>query len=572
MAWIPLHLPVFTRAALGARSALDRVHNAAADDFTASTDSATAAPAPLSHPLGSRWATGRGATLANFALLALGLANLLGGLALGAGVAPSTRVILEAIHANFAPFGYAMILCASAALARAHRGPLATAGALCGVALGGLTAAGLLGVCYQAVRGAAIEPLHYLHGIYFNLAWPALHLAGLSACAQAVSRRPWAGAAITAILFGGANLAFDHPLLAFGAPVSPWSNMNGYGPHFAPHLVAGIFWTAALAALLLVIECVRRKRTRHLLPGIWVASVVCLLAGAWIMRNTAPTTPATTHSPAHGRHVAYTRLDLQVDIDGRRHRIRSRGAAVLANHGDVAIPALRFAFDEGATVHRLRLTGERKETSHPHHQSYRLNRPLAPKETLKVTFDIERAEHPFDRRQRILANGASAALAELIPPLALDTNPPVALRVRVATSLEQVAVAPGRLTGEWAENGRRFFAYEADAPTSLRERVCSGRYATTRAARQGVAIHIHHHPAHAWRVPRLMRLAEGQLSRAAADGGYPHRVLHLVEAAEYRPIARPPSLLAFGWRDEGPRFNVAHPPHSVAPYSESPHW
>ena len=527
----------------------------------------------LSHPPRSRWATGRGATLACVALLALGLANLLGGLALGAGAAPSTRVMLEAIHANFAPFGYAMILCASAALARARRGPFATAGALCGVALGGLTAAGLLGVCYQAARGAAIEPLHYLHGLYFNLAWPALHLAGLSAGAQAVSRRPWTGAAVTAALFGGANLAFGHPLLAFGAPVSPWSNMNGYGPHFAPHLVVGIFWTAALAALLMVIECVRRKRVAgHSLSAIWVAAVVCLLAAAWTVRNTPPSPPATPHPPAPGPQPAYTRLDLQVAFDTGHHRIRSRGAAVLANHGDVAIPALRFAFDEGATVHRLRLTGEKVETNHPHHQSYRLNRPLAPKETLKVTFDIERAEHPFDRRQRILANGASAALAELIPPLALDTNPPVALRVRVATSLEQVAVAPGRLAGQWAENGRRFFAYEADAPTSLRERVCSGRYATSHAVRQGVAIHIHHHPAHTGRVPGLMRRAERQISRAVADGRYPHRVLHLVEAPEYRPVARPPSLLAFGWRDEGPRFDVADPPHSVVLFSESPHW
>lgn len=555
------------------RSALDRVHNAAADDFTASTGSATAAPAPLSHPPRSRWETGRGATLVCFALLALGLANLIGGLALGVGATPSTRVMLEAIHANFAPFGYAMILCASAALARARRGPLATAGALCGVALGGLTAAGLLGVCYQMARGAAIEPLHYLHGIYFNLAWPALHLAGLSACAQAVSRRPWTGAAVTAILFAGTNLAFDHPLLAFGAPVSPWSNMNGYGPHFAPHLVVGIFWTAALTALLMVIECVRRKRVaRHSLSAIWVAAVVCLLAGAWTVRNTAPNPPAATAPPAPGPQPAYTRLDLEVDFDTRQHRIRSRGAAVVANHHDAAIPALRFAFAEDVTVHRLRLTGERMETSHPHHQSYRLNRPLAPKETLKITFDIERAEHPFDRRQRILANGASASLAELVPPLGTHANAPVALRVRVGTGLEQIAVAPGRLTGEWAENGRRFFAYEADARTSLRERVCSGGYATSRAVRRGVAVHVHHHPAHSWRVPSLFRLVDRQLSRVPSNGDYSHRVLHLVETPEYRPVAQPPSLLALGWRDQKLRRDVVHSPHSVVLYSESARW
>ena len=557
MAWIPLHIPVFARAALGAQSALHRVNNANAGDSTASTGSAIAA------------APGRGATLACFGLLALGLANLLGGLALGAGNAPSTRIMLEAIHANFAPFGYAMILCASAALAQMRRGLFAMAGALCVVALAGLTAAGLLCVCYQALRGAVIEPTHYLHGIYFNLAWPALHLAALSACAQAITRRPWMAAAATAALFAGTNLAFSHPLLAFGAPVSPWSNMNGYGPHFAPHLVAGIFWTAALIALLLAIECSLGKRlSRHSLPGIWVATVICLLAGAWTIRNTAPNKPATPHPPAPGPHPTYTRLDLEVDIDARQHRIRSRGAAVLANHHNAAIPTLRFAFDEHVTVHRLRLTGERTETSPPHHHSYRLNRPLAPKETLKITFDLERADHPFDPRQKILANGASAALVDLIPPLDAATNAPVALRVRIATSLEQIAIAPGRRTGEWAENGRRFFAYQAEAPIPLRAHIYSGRYATARTVRQDVAIHIHHYPGHTGRLPSLVRLAENQLSRARGDGRHPPRILHMVETPDYRPIARPPSLLALGWRDATSAMDVPPPPSGVWAYSE----
>ena len=513
----------------------------------------------------------RGAMLMCFGLLALGLANLLGGLALGAGDAPSTRIMLEAIHANFAPFGYAMILCASAALARMRRGLFATAGTLCAIALGGLTAAGLLCVCYQAIRGAVIEPIHYLHGLYFNLAWPALHLAALSACAQTISRRPWMAVAATATLFAGTNLAFDHPLLAFGAPVSPWSNMNGYGPHFAPHLVAGIFWTAALIVLLLAIECLHNKRlARHSLPGIWVATVICLLAGAWTLRNTAPNKPATPHPPAPGPHPTYTRLDLEIDIDAQQHRIRSRGAAVLANHHDAAIPVLRFVFDKRVTVHRLRLTGERTETNPPYRHSYRLNRPLAPKETLKITFDIERADHPFDPRQQILANGASAALADLIPPLGAATNPPVALRVRIATSLEQIAIAPGRRTGEWAENGRRLFAYQTEAPIPLRAHIYSGRYATARTVRQDVAIHIHHHPAHAWRLPSLVRLAENQLSGALAGGGYAHRILHMVETPDYRPIARPPSLLALGWRDATSTMNVPPPPSGVWAYSEHP--
>ena len=570
MAWVPFRIVPMSRRAAGAWLASHRAHNAATGDSTASTHSATTTGAASVLSARGRRARARAAIPACLALLALGLANLLGGLALGAGAAASTRTMLEAIHANFGPFGWAMLLCACAAVGGPARGPFATAGVLCGVALGGLTAAGLLCVCYQAARGAVIEPALYLHGLYFNLAWPALHLAGLGACAQTLTRRPWLGVAIAAALHLGLNVAFDHPLLAFGAPVSPWSEMNGYGAFLWPHLIAGIYWTAWTALLLIGAECWRRRRaSRNLFVAAWVAAVLCALSGAWTVRNTPPEPTPARPTPATGAQPTYTRLDLDVEFEPGQHRIRSRGAAVVANQHNAAIPVLRFAFDPGVTVHRLRLTGERLENSHPRHRSYRLNRPLAPKETLKVTFDIERADHPFDRRQRLLANGASAALADLVPPLGSATDVAVALRIRVGTSLDQIAIAPGRPTGQWSENGRRFFAFEADAPVPLLAQVHSGRYAIARAAWRGVAINVYHHPTHTGHAPSLVRLAKRALSRWTADGAYSHNSFHLVETPDYRAIARPPSLLTLGWRSPNMPTDVAPRPRPVVAYSES---
>lgn len=552
MAWVPFHT-VLRGAVAGAWSASHRRRNAAAEDSTASTRAATT-----------------GATAACVALLALGVANLVGGLALGAGDTASTRAMLEAIHANFTPFGWAMLVCASAALAPPGRGPFAAAGALCVVALGGLTVAGLVCVCYQAARGAAIDPTLYLHGLYFNLGWPALHLAALGACVQTVLRRPWLAAAITAASHLALNVAFDHSLLAFGAPVSPWSAMNGYGPYFWPHVVAGVFWSAWSALLLIGAKCWHRKRTSHdALAAAWVAVVVCGLSCAWTVRNAPPEPAPATPTRAAQAQPTYTRLDLEVEFEAHRQRIRSRGTAVVVNQHDVAIPVLRFAFDSGVTLHHLRLTGEPVAVGHPRHRSYRLNRPLAPKETLKITFDLERFHHPFDRGQRV--NGASAALADLIPSLGPVGEATVALRVQVGTSLHHTAVAPGRQTGEWSENGQRLFAFAADAPVRLSARVHSGRYATARTAWEGVAITVYHHPAHAGRVPGMVRLAERTLARWMADGTYPHRWLHLVEAPDYRPVAQPPSLLACGWRRaSAAAADVPRLPTGVWVYSEHP--
>ena len=487
------------------------------------------------------------------ALLALGLVNLLAGLVLGAGEAPSTRLVLEAVHANFAPFGWGLIVCASVVTGRVDWTPLALAAVLCGVALGALTAGGVLGVGFQAVRGGVIEPWLYLHGLYFNLGWPALHLAGLAACVQGAVRRPWLGAVIVGAGGLGLHMVFDHPLLAPGAPVSPWSQMNGYGPFLGPQLAAGVFWTAVTALALLGVSAWRRKRVdQGSVVGAWIAVVTAVLCAAWHLQQAPPNPPAIGEGPAHGPQPAYTRLDLVVDMDVAAHRLRSQGTAVVVNPHDRAIPVLHFGFHPAATARQLRLTGTRLPTPQPHCQSHRLNRPLAPKETLKITFDITRAEHRFDPRQQLLANGASARLGDLVPslgchPTAIDAAAATRLRIRIGTRLDQIAIAPGRLTGQWRENGRAFFAYAADAPVPLSATVHSGRYATTRAMWGDVAIHVYHHPAHAWRVPAMLAQAERALA-GWPRGDYPYRWLHMVETPDYRPVARPPSMFAFGWR------------------------
>ena len=517
----------------------------------------------------------QGMALLCLAILTLGLVNLLAGLILGAGEAASTRLVLEAVHANFAPFGWVLIVCASVVAGRADWTRLASAAALCGVAFGALTAAGLLGVGFQAVQGGVVEPGLYLHGLYFNLGWPALHLAGLAACAQGAVRRPWLGAAIVGAGGLGLNVVFDHPLLAPGAPVSPWSQMNGYGPFLGPQLAAGVFWTAVTALALLGVSAWRRRRVdQSTAVAAWIAVVTAVLCAAWHMQQAAPDPPAVAEGPAQGPQPAYTRLDMVVDMDVAAHRLRSQGTAVVVNPHDRGIPVLHFAFHPAAAARQLQLTGRRLPTPQPHCQSYRLNRPLAPKETLKITFDIAYAEHRFDPGQQLLANGASVRLGDLVPSLgcrrpAFNAATATRLRLRVGTPLDQIAIAPGRLTGQWRENGRSFFAYQADAPVPLAATVHSGRYATARAMWRDVAIHMYHHPARAWRVPAMLADAERALAGWAAQGGYPYRWLHVVETPDYHPVAQSPSLFAFGWRAAASASaDVLPAPTGVLRYSE----
>ena len=519
------------------------------------------------------WKTARGIAWRPtcLALLALGFGNLLGGLVLGLGEVPSTRATLEAVHANFTPLCWAMIAWAAANIPKSTP-PCAAATALGLAALAGLTLAGIVCIGYQFGRGGApVDPALYLHGIYFNLGWPTLQFAALMACARAASRGRCIGVCLVATGAVASRLLFEHPLARFGAPVSVWSDMNGYGAGLAAHLAAGLYWTGWCALLLVGAQWHhRRKPPRNAPTTAWLATATYALAAAWLLSQpTRAQSAAVGSAPEEGQQrepqPAYSRANLVVEFDPDAHSVRSRGAVIVANRHNVAIPTLRFAVRPGVAISRLALTGELvSETAT--RRSYRLNRPLEPGEPLKITFDMT-----WTAPATVRANGAYVRIAALIPRFAgtsrVNATVAIPLTIRVGTSLTQTAVAPGALTGEWKENGRRFFEYSSTTPVPLSATVHSARYATVTANWQGVTIRAHHHPAHARRAAQMLAFARRQLATHAASH-YPHHWLHIVEVPDYNPAARPPSMLALGWRKPTPPRTPAVWQTGIHTYSE----
>ena len=207
------------------------------------------------------------------------------------------------------------------------------------------------------------------------------------------------------------------------------------------------------------------------------------------------------------------------------------------------------------------------------------DRPAADSETLKIAFDFSWAD-----AETILANGASACLPDLDPlpggaaatgprtaiapcpkPLAESHGAPIpALRLRLGTAIDQIAIAPGEPTGAWKENGQAFFEYTPADAVPLSATVHSGRYATADTTWRGVAIRAHHHPAHAHLAARM--LAHGTAALAASAAPQTGRWLHVVEVPDYTPLHRPPALLGFPRRVPTPPPTT--PATGVLRYSE----
>ena len=489
------------------------------------------------------------------AILALGLVNLLGGLVFGlADTVPTTRSVIDVVYANFAMAVWAVVIVAAGEVPGRQGWQLAAkAVAVVGLALAMFALAGAVGAAYQLGRGqAGVEWAVYGHGLFFNLGWNACHLAALAVFLHSVTAARWLAAATTVAAYATVNLAFDAELARFGAPINPFSDIGGYGARFVPHLALGVYWTGFCIALLVGAHLVnsRSRPTANAVAWGWGGLVVWLVSGCWIAFRpvAAEVTPS---SLADMPQPVYSRIDLQVEMQPAEGWLRSRGSVVLVNNHDVAIADLHFRLPPALAVEAISLTGEPLAGDGTTVASFRLNRPLEPRETLKVGFDLR---SPVGLRvDGVVRNGTVLHMSDVLPTLAggadpqafFEQAPPTAFSVRLGTSLDQIAVAPGRLTREWKENGTRFFEYRTDAPIRPLATLHSGRYAAARADIAGAPIEIYYHPAHAFAVDAMGAHARTRLARLREDLPRPVRV---VEVPDWRHAVRPPGVLGLNWR------------------------
>ncbi len=512
------------------------------------------------------------------------MVNLLGGLVFGLqDFVPATRLTLDFIYANFALAAWAIAIYGSGEVLAGETADgaslAAKAVAVSAATLMCLLLAGIVAIGVQFARGhVEVEPEVYAHGLLFDLGWNALHLGALALFFHGLIRPRWLAALATVAVYGGVNFLFDRELLRFGTPIDVRSDMTGYGDALAPHVALGIHWSGLCLALLVAVHLraatsltdLRRRLTPNVVALGWGGLAVWLVTGAWVLFRPAPVqayAPMATDPP----QPVYSRLDLHVEIQPEDGWLRSRGTAIILNRHEAAIPILHFVVPPALVVDSLSLTGDPLAANDPAIRSYRLNRPLEPHETLKVDFDLKtRAGSVVDG---VAANGTFLVSADVLPSIGLGepeaffaTAPPTAFRVRLGTSLEQIAVAPGILLREWKENGSRYFEYQTAAPIPPSVSFHSARYAVARDNSDVVPIEVYYHPGHDFAVPEMLAEAHAQLAALGNDTSYRHRQFRVVEVPDYRRLVQPPGLLVFNWRR--PIFVDPMPLAGVLPYSE----
>ena len=516
-------------------------------------------------------------------VLGLATANLLASLTFGLSAlpVPASRFVLEILYANFAPFAVTAVVAAAVLpAARSMSAIVARLVVSTGVVGGCLMLAGATGIAFQLAYGETPDLALYLGGLAINLAWRLFQLAALVVLAQTLLGQRL-GAVAAAAVFFGSNLAFDHLLLAYGVPVTPWSALDGYGPFLLWHVAAGIYWSAV--SVLLVAAAIAlghpRQRWRQRLAGhagtvAWAACVIGAVCAGWIHHNVYAGThfrsaDAPDQMPEERPHQPeYSRLGFSLDIFPSERRLAVQARAIVVNRTRAPIADLHLAFPPWLHINEVRLTGHLLEQRRGYRR-YGLNRPLEPTETLLVEYAAEWQAAPLPipgRRVPLLANGTFLVSADLVPTLGHRFSPTrtfasegeVVFSAVIGTALEQTVVAPGALTRAWREENRAYFEYRTAAAIPARFSIHSGRYAKQEHRADGRAIDIY---CHAERTESLVA------ERAELVRRLPLRV---VVVPDFGSIARGIGLHQLGWRQPatvGDAFNHLAPA-GVWPVSE----
>lgn len=455
------------------------------------------------------------------------------------------------------------------------------------------------------------------------------------------------------------RFGLEHNLHVYGRdPGWVYSDISGFGPFLGPVFWFKLYWTgwaillAVLSNLLWVRGRDRGLRRRVRLAALRfnrgtamtaiVGALIVLGAGGFTYYNTNILNHYRTRDEGEAQRARYERLygkyaevaqptvrgtKLHVEIYPERRVAEVRGTYALVNATADTIRAIHLFLDpevENRAVgfdRQSRLVVADKELGH---RTYELAKPLAPGESLQMTFDVRFRPRGFpnsDINTSVVRNGtyfdhtggrnanhrrwlpligyqSSRELSQerarrqhglVLRPLATTLDgvtddqssagrEAIDFEAVIGTAADQIGVAPGTLRRSWTENGRRYFHYASDRPVKNAFAIFSADYAVHSEMYKGVHLELFHHPAHTFNLQRMVRSARTSLDYYTSSfGPYPHKQLRIVEFPRYASFAYAyPGTIsyaeAFGWLtrvDEKQTFDL---PSAVIAHEVAHQW
>mgnify|MGYP000535372484 CR=1 FL=1 len=456
----------------------------------------------------------------------------------------------------------------------------------------------------------------YLQSAFIYNGFYYCMLCILAVVIQAFSPNKWLGLLLTLGVYIGflslGPMGFDHVLYGFAIPAVTYSDMNGYG-HFANPARWLIAYWGSFCILLLIAgrlfyprgnysAAQERLLDARLRFGAGVkltaslAALAFVIIGGWIFYNTNIRNEYLTpnaqlaHRADYEKHwgqyenaptPSYDSIEMAMDIFPEERRMESRGSTVLGNHKKAPIREFMVTVNPVLSVNQIAVENATLAQSDKSQGAYlfRLNAPLAPGATVKMTWNVTRSNVGFVNGQgdnALVANGTYLDTVDVMPIPGFNENrritdnterrkyglPPAprtpklddpayadkigfgidsraTFEIVISTSADQIAVAPGLLKKEWQQGGRRYFHYQAEQPILPNLSFCSARYAVARDRWRDVALEVYYDPKHAFNIAAMMETVKRGLEMYSTEfAPYPYSYFRLLEFPNYRSAGK----------------------------------
>ncbi len=481
-----------------------------------------------------------------------------------------------------------------------------------------LTVTMLCGVMMQTVAGYH----HYEFAQYFKelyvITFPQILTFTLIALfVQTVVSNKFIGHGIVIGMFVSVNILFNFGwentlYLPGSTPSYTYSDMNGYG-HFVKALFWSISYWLSIAAVLGVISIafarrgtddswtarwkMARARWPKLAPAAILLTLIAIGSGTWYFYNGHV---LNEYLNAKSRRVIQanyekqykkyetmavpkvTAVETRVDLDPANRSFSGSGTYTMMNKTAEPIAQIHIT-DSNQSV--TDVTFDRpfhvvSSGARDIYTIYQLEQPLAPGETIKMSFKVGHTSRGFrdgNEMAQFAYNGTFFD-SDFFPFIGynsgIELDDPrrrreeklgdleemhkrgdvvqsknniftqnadwITYHTVVSTSADQIAIAPGYLKRQWQENGRRYFEYDMGG-TNIADffSYLSARYAVKKEDYNGTALEVYYTPGHEFDLDDMLASSKGGLDYYQKNfSQYQFAQYRILEYPRYRTFAQ----------------------------------
>ena len=443
---------------------------------------------------------------------------------------------------------------------------------------------GAMGMLLQQAGGVKPDALAYGIGLFGVCGVPLLTVSALAFLIHSRAPSKFVGhilfVALTLLPSVFDELGGEHPLLNMGLMGEPhYSDLDVFSAYTTQILGLGAHWLIVSALLLALAIWPRRRGIRVALAALCTLSTGLLLYNfhgvhrfvneSGQKREQADYERAYRGSWVDRPQPKITAADLDVTLWPERRAFALSGRYTLKNKTEKPLTEVLVSYDSDLALQKLAFGAAARKAHDDMRlgvQVWTLATPLAPGQSTTLDFTLVWDKPGFAAsgpRTDIATNGSF--LANLAPrigyqaaieltdaserakqdlatwrelPEKVGLNQTyiggdsdwIQLSMTVRTAPDQLALAPGKLTREWQENGRRCFRYESNHVVRYFWAVVSGKYMIKKSTYKGIPITVHYHPGHPWNVGRILEGAKAALAYCSETyGPYPFSELRVVE-------------------------------------------